>query len=263
MIGWLIAKHIWAKRVHVEHGSGFVTWYPRYIKMPAYIFDWTIWLRIFRQCDAVITISHMHSTFIAKFTSKNPIVIYNPIDFIAQPKIKNYIVNIWFIGRLVDLKWVDVLIQALSKIKNKKYTCTIVGTGNRDKYLKNLVIEKELSDRITFVWADDRANRLHKFDIFVNPSHQEWLPTTVVEALMAKCIVVATDVWGTREISDQNDLIIVKPNNISDLQKWIELAFTGLDQSGKSYNTVMSKFWPKKVIKQYDEILKKIIKKHI
>ena len=263
MIGWLIAKHIWAKRVHVEHGSGFVTWYPRYIKMPAYIFDWTIWLRIFRQCDAVITISHMHSTFIAKFTSKNPIVIYNPIDFIAQPKIKNDIVNIWFVWRLVDLKWVDILIQALSKIKNKKYTCTIVGTGNRDKYLKNLVIEKELSDRITFVWADDRANRLHKFDIFVNPSHQEWLPTTVVEALIAKCIVVATDVWGTREISDQADLIIVKPGDISDLQKWIELAFDRLDQSGKSYDIVMDKFGPEKVIKRYDEILKKIIKKHI
>ncbi|MBP7841152.1 hypothetical protein KA037_00540 [Patescibacteria group bacterium] len=30
--------------------------------------------------------------------------------------------------------------------------------------------------------------------MFVNPSYQEGLPTTVVEALLAKCVVVATNV---------------------------------------------------------------------
>lgn len=260
MIWWLIAKYTGAKQVHVEHGSWFVTWYPRYIKVPAFIFDWTIWLRIFRQCDQIITISNMHRAFISKFTSKNPIVIYNPIDFHPKAKTPNDIVHIWFVWRLVSLKWVDVLIQALSNLDNKNRKCTIVWAWAQDEYLRNLVIEKELSDYITFVWSDDRINRLHKFDIFVNPSHQEWLPTTVVEALLAKCIVVATDVGGTIEISDQDDLIIVKPWNPADLQKWIQLAMNRLDQSGKSHDIVTQKFGPEKVIKQYEEVLQSMIK---
>lgn len=272
MIGWLIAKYTGAKRVHVEHGSWFVTWYPRYIKAPAYIFDWTIWLRIFRQCDQIITISNMHRAFISKFTSKNPIVIYNPIDFHPQnreetprsattPLIREEkIVHIWFVWRLVSLKWVDLLIKVLSKIQNQQYICTIVWTWPEEEKLKILVKKLGLHDQITFVWADDRTNWLHKFDIFVNPSHQEWLPTTVVEALMAKCIVVATDVGGTIEISNQDDLIIVKSNNISDLQKWIKKAIDRLDNSGKSYKIVMDRFGSEKVIKKYEEVLENLVK---
>lgn len=259
MIWWLIAKRYGIKRVHVEHGSGFVTWYPRYIKLFARLFDWIIGLWIFRQCDQIITISKMHKDFIKKFTKKIPTVIYNPIDFSPKEKIANDVVHIWFVGRLVSLKWVDLLIKALSQIKNKQYICTIVWTWPEEEKLKSLVKELRLSDLVIFVWADDRANWLHKFDIFVNPSYQEWLPTTVVEALMAKCVVVATDVGGTKEISSENDLIIVKSDNISDLQKWIEAAFDRLDESGKSHHTVTQKFGPEKVIKQYEEVLQQTI----
>ena len=67
---------------------------------------------------------------------------------------------------------------------------------------------------------DDIVNAiLPQTDILVNPSFQEWLPTTVLEWLVAKCVVVATDVGGTKEISDHKDLILVKKWEISDLQK--------------------------------------------
>lgn len=83
--------------------------------------------------------------------------------------------------------------------------------------LEKLTHHFHLSDRITFVGSDDRANRLPKFDIFVNPSYQEGLPTTVIEALLAHCVVVATDVGGTKEISDKQDLILVKPGDVKSL----------------------------------------------
>jgi glycosyltransferase involved in cell wall biosynthesis len=96
---------------------------------------------------------------------------------------------------------------------------------------------------------------LHKFDIFVNPSHQEWLPTTVVEALMAKCIVVATDVGGTKEISDQDDLILVKPWSVSDLVTWLEKAFKRLDQWDKSLGIVKERFGVEGAIERYRELI--------
>ena len=69
MIWGMIAKRLWSKRIHIEHWSGFVTGYPWYIKIAAWLFDRTIGLWIFRQCDQIVTISQMHKDFIKKFTS--------------------------------------------------------------------------------------------------------------------------------------------------------------------------------------------------
>lgn len=253
MIGWLVAKRLWCKRVHVEHGSGFVTGYPWYIRWIAWLFDWTIGRWIFRSCDTIITISQMHKKFIKKFTSKEPIVIYNPIDYIPQPRVKNAVPHIGFVGSLIARKGVDLLIQSLKKLERKDWTCTIIWEWDQREKLEVLVKELWLTDRITFVWADDRANRLHKFDIFVNPSYQEWLPTTVVEALIAWCVVVATDVGGTREVSDEGDLILVESGSIESLQQGIKTAFESLDLSWQSCKWIVERFGVKKAVGIYRE----------
>lgn len=260
-MGWIIAKRLGCKRVHVEHGSGFVTGYSRYIKLAARCFDWTLWRWIFRQCDEIITISHMHKKFIQKFTRKKPVVIYNPIDYTPHKKIHNTIPHIGFVGRLVTLKWVDLLIHALKQIEEKKRICTIVWEGDQRKDLELLVHELWLQKRIIFVWADDRVNRLHKFDIFVNPSHQEWLPTTVVEALLASCIVVATDVWWTREISNKHDLVLVKPGSVEDLGAWIVQAYDSLKNGWDSLDTIKIVFNPENTIHAYTDIYTSILQK--
>lgn len=253
-LGGIIAKWLWVTWVHVEHGSGFVTGYPWYIKICAWLFDWTFGLWIFRQCDQIVTISQMHQIFIKKFTNKNPVVIYNPINYIPREKTKNDMPHIGFIASLLPRKWCDLLIEALSKIQDKQWICTIVGDGSERKKLEDLTESLWLIERITFIWADDRSNRLHTFDIFVNPSHQEWLPTTVVEALFAKCVVVATDVGGTKEISDQDDLILVQPEILS-IQKWLEQALLSLLKSGKSYKIVQERFWSEESLSKYFHVI--------
>ena len=90
-------------------------------------------------------------------------------------------------------------------------------------------------------------------DILVNPSHQEGLPTTVLEGLLSGCVVVATDVGGTKEISDKDDLILVKSGEVKDLQKALEYALQNHKKlSGLSYVSVKKKFdWTKNVEKYY------------
>jgi glycosyltransferase involved in cell wall biosynthesis len=262
MLGWIIAKWLSCKRVHVEHGSWFVTWYDRYIKLAAWCFDWTIGLWIFRQCDTIVTISQSHKTFIKKFTHKEPIVIYNPIDYIPQTKIKNAVPHIGFIWRLVSLKGVDILIKALKQIEKKEWTCTIVWEGNQEKNLKHLTQSLWLEDRIIFVWADDRANWLHRFDIFVNPSYQEWLPTTVVEALIAWCVVVATDVGGTREIRDGQDLLLIQKWDSKKLRFMLTTSLDTYKQiCWSSQDHVIKKFKINTAIQRYLDIFITIWKK--
>lgn len=258
MIGGLVAKRIWCKRVHVEHGSWFVTWYPWHIRTIAWIFDRSVGRWIFRSCDTIVTISQMHKTFIKKFTSKEPIVIYNPIDYVPQLRVKNNVPHIGFVWSLISRKGVDLLIQALKQLEDKAWICTIVGEGNQREKLDQLVQQLWLADRINFVWADDRANRLHTFDIFVNPSYQEWLPTTVVEALLAKCIVVATDVWWTKEIADGKDLMLCTPADISSLQININNAINMIDTQWLSHKSVAEKFSKKKAINSYLNVYKSL-----
>jgi glycosyltransferase involved in cell wall biosynthesis len=255
MMWGIIAKRFWCKWVHIEHWNWFLVWYSRYIKLCAFLFDWTIGLWIFRQCNCIITISNAHTNFIKKFTNKKPIIIYNPIDFLPKPNIKNNIVHIWFLASLLPRKWCSLLLYALSWLKESEWKCTIVGDGKIKKDIERITVKLWLINRITFVGADDRTNRLHKFDIFVNPSYQEGLPTTVVEALLAKCIVVATDVGGTSEISNQEDLILCQPWNIEDIRKKIVIAFSRLDKKGSSFNIVQKKFSPKETINKYSKIL--------
>jgi len=125
--------------VHVEHGSGFVTGYPWYIRWVARLFDRTIGLWTFRQCDTIITISQAHKAFIQKFTSKDPVVIYNPIDYVPQLRIQNIVPHIGFVGSLIARKGVDLLIQALKQLEEKEWICTIVGEGDQRKKLEILV----------------------------------------------------------------------------------------------------------------------------
>lgn len=199
----------------------------------------------------------MHKTFIKKFTKKDPVVVYNPIEYQAQEKIQNDIIHIGFIGRLVSLKWVDLLIQALAKLQDKERNCTIVWDGSEREKLEQLVVDLSLENRIVFVGADDRNNWLHKFDIFVNPSYQEGLPTAVVEALLAQCVVVATDVWGTNEISDQKDLILVQPGEVESIKAGILEAFEVLDQSGASLELVQERFGVEEAVEKYFRVLSK------
>ena len=65
-------------------------------------------------------------------------------------------------------------------------------------------------------------------------------------------MVIATDVWGTKEISESNDLIIVEKWSISSIEKWLEEAILNYkDLSWLSYNHVKEKFNWDKIIEKY------------
>jgi len=217
LLGWFVAKITWATWLHIEHWSWFVKGYPFSIRFFAYIYDWSLWLFVFRSSNSIVWISNATKRFVSKFTKKQIAVIYNPIDFIPQKRTESIdsIVHIWFIWRLVSLKWVNILLESLWKLQWINRKCTIVWSGPEYSVLKNLCHSLGITDNVTFFWRDDRKNWLHKFDIFVNPSYQEWLPTSVVEALRAGCSVIATDVWWTAEISDA--ITLFQPWNVDQL----------------------------------------------
>ena len=146
-------------------------------------------------------------------------MIYRGLDFpeMRRKEKKTDQVSLGFVGRLVKLKGVDLLISAFADlvVENPHLTLQIVGDGEERNSLEKLVKNLGLEGMVQFLGFQDKEEIQHSllpsWDIFVNPSLQEGLPTTVIEALFAQCITVATDVGGTREIADGEDFIVVEP----------------------------------------------------
>ena len=227
---WGILAKLWKTPwIHIEHGSGFVVSSKRSITYFSRLYDATFGKWALSHTDEVIAVSEACEHFVrSRFSNKNVHTIYRGITpTIARASRSDREIHIGYVGRLVDLKWVDILIQAFSRFQ-KTYTwkkpvkLKIIWDGPERKKLENLVTSLTLSASVEFLGSlpidQVRSLVLPSLHIFVNPSFQEWLPTTVIEALIAGCRVVATDVGGTREILRYASFTLIAPRSIWDLE---------------------------------------------
>jgi glycogen(starch) synthase len=143
--------------------------------------------------------------------------------------IKDDELMILFIGRLVGVKGVDKLIMSMSHIlqKTPKARLVIVGLGDLQEYLVNLVKTMKMGDyvkfRFEFVPEEERILHYAACDVAVFPSHYEPFGIVVLEAMsMEKPVVVgAAGVSGMREIvvccGEEQCGYHVNPNNPEDI----------------------------------------------
>ncbi|MFA7298202.1 MAG: glycosyltransferase family 4 protein [Candidatus Absconditabacterales bacterium] len=269
LVGGVFAKYVGITWIHIEHGVDFVKLASKFKSWIAYIYDQSIGRYIFRCSDMVIGISAGCQRFANKFTQKKIPVIHRGMNFepmnneggIINDESKKKTIIIGFVGRLVKLKGLDLLLQAFDNLQKKHHNLIleIVGDGDQLDELQDIVKDLGLEGKVSFLGFKDRNYVANEFlphvDIVVNPSYQEGLPTSVLEGLLSKCVVVATSVGGTPEISDQKDLILVDKGNVSDLQKGLEYAIQNHAKlKGLSYEQVKKHFDWKRSIERYYEV---------
>jgi len=229
LIAWIFARKHNVKWVHIEHGSDYVKLSSKIKSKISYIYDKIIWKWIFKKADKVLAISKACKKFITEeFIERKIEVFYRGIELLDTKKIEKPEINLVYIGRLVNLKWVDILLKAFtkSKIKNQLF---IIWDGEEKWSLLALAEKLWINKRVKFLWFKDRDfivdflsnNNL----VLVNPSYQEGLPTTVIEWLSMWCPVIATNVWWTNEISNKEDLILIEKWNIFQLSEKIQYSF--------------------------------------
>ena len=261
---WLLAKLRKIKRIHIEHGSGFVKGLSRRKTTFARCYDQIFWRLIFRLADSLVAISQANLPFIQQFTRKKISVIYRGFNFtpvLREKKEKPDQILIGFVGRLVKLKGIDLLIEAFAQLEQeyRNLRLQIIWDGEERCNLEKQVEALGLWDKISFLWYQSPekvySDFLPHIDIFVNPSLQEGLPTTVIEALFAQCITVATDVGGTREIADGEDFIVVEPWDVEALKKGLNQALALVWKvHWASYQQVRERFNWKRWVEEYLEI---------
>jgi len=110
---------------------------------------------------------------------------------------------IGYIGRLVHGKGLDTFIHGLAKLTDLKWKAILIGEGEQELELRQLVKEKSLDDQIAFLgFRADRLSLLKGFDVFVLPSKSEGIPRCIMEAMAAEVPVVASNIPGCRTLID-------------------------------------------------------------
>lgn len=161
--------------------------------------------------DIFFAISNAVKEAIVKRATIKPIVVANGIHFNKIKKREQYNFkkfNIVQIGRLyIDEKGQDIAIKALDIIINREKRVDVfldfIGDGSSYDYLKKLVIKYKLTSHIKFFTNKDREyvyDKIHNYNLLIQPSRLEGFGLTIVEAMAAKIPVLVSDIGGPKEI---------------------------------------------------------------
>lgn len=105
------------------------------------------------------------------------------------------------VGELSERKNHEVVIKALSKIETMNYKYFIVGKGELEKYLEDLVKDLGLENKVYLLgYRTDVSELCQAADLFIFPSHQEGLPVDLMEAIACKTNVICSSIRGNVDL---------------------------------------------------------------
>ena len=249
-------KVIWIEHARIGNWLYKNPWRKRYYKLG-------------KSVDLITVSEQMRLALQKQDSSLNTKVIPNGIDLTEmQTKATNTedqdteTTTIVYIGRLTTDKGVHVLLQALSKLDNKKnWQARIIGTGKELTNLQNLAKELNIIDKVKFEKQLDRAavtNALKLSRILVLPSIEaDPFGLVIAEGMAAGCETIATKICGCTDYS--SEIHIVKPNDSTDLAG----AITKILQSKNSplrrqelINEAARCFDQKNMYSEYDKLIR-------
>jgi glycosyltransferase involved in cell wall biosynthesis len=147
-------------------------------------------------------------------------IVPNGIDYdhirSTDPTDSGY--DVLFVGRLIEDKRVDLLVQAFDRVaRDHDIQLGVIGDGPEADRLRELAETLDTSDRINFLGFvedhDDVLAQMRAASVFASPSTREGFGITTVEAMAAGCTVVAADhpESAVDEVLDDAAGILVDP----------------------------------------------------
>lgn len=106
------------------------------------------------------------------------------------------------IGRMEDQKGYDIAIEAAKRLKQMGvlFCWFFIGSGTKEKLLKEMVKKEQLDDCVVFMGRKDNPfPYLKACDLYVQPSRHEGYATTVLEARVLKKAIVASNIPSNQE----------------------------------------------------------------
>jgi len=207
-----------------------------------------------RQADKVIVPSQYLARWVAHWgvPEERIVVIYNAVELVDNVKplpipLKTPVKAVT-VGRLIPLKRIDQLVEALIQIP--ELSLVVIGEGPEQERLEALAKRLGVSEWVYFARSRSKAETyglMVACDFFVLNSIHEGLPHAVLEAMALGLPVVATAVGGIPEVvKDGETGILVPPEGdglIEALRRLVEdpegrkaMAYAGQDWVRQHFN---------------------------
>jgi len=194
------------------------------------MFNWCI-----RRADSLQCVSqYTHRMLLeAGYSSECLKLIPNAVDLTrfesvrsrAQADPRRHVV---FVGRVEPVKGLPVLLEAWTGIDGGSARLTIAGDGTQRAMLMQFAQERGMAGNINFPGEIRNVGALlATADIYVQPSYQEGLPNSVLEAMAAGLPIVATRISGNEDVvRDGDNGLLVPVGDASALQAALQHMLT-------------------------------------
>jgi glycosyltransferase involved in cell wall biosynthesis len=142
--------------------------------------------------------------------------------------------DLLFIGELRALKGIDVLIDALTLLRDagRPVTLTVVGDGPDRAQFVGATKKYHLDDAVVFAGAMPARQAFARGRLLIVPSRAESLPYVVLEAAAAGIPMIATYVGGIPEIFGSLTPSLVPPEDARALAEAIGRTLDAPEQAG-------------------------------
>lgn len=170
---------------------------------PNYIEPRKEYFSLAQNADKIITVSMAGRRIfqVAGVEDQKLVTVYNGVI----PKLYKEKMNcrIMYAGRLTETKGIFVLLKAIESVRKKfpNVKVDIYGTGRQEKEVREYIRQNHLEENCIlkgFCSCMDEAYSEH--EILISPSKTESCSFTILEAMNDSCVILASDVDGTREI---------------------------------------------------------------
>ncbi len=184
--------------------------------------------QVWRRAGAVVANSEGLRQLAYKFDARHPVsVIPNGVDMQAfKDEERSWMPpRLLFVGRIVFQKGLDLLLDALAKLKAVDWELAIAGDGPNLENLKRRAQGLGIIEKTNFLGWQDRTNLAATFqqaNLFVYPSRHEGMPNAVLEAMAGGLPVLATRIAGNEELVTEKTGRLVPPEDVEALQAALE-----------------------------------------
>lgn len=228
-----------------------------------------IWLR----AAAVVAVSdHLGRYARSVAPTLNYRVIYNGVDTdlfrpdAAKPLSITGPIRLLSVGRLVEWKGMQFIIEAMTQLLDMDVNLTIIGRGYYEADLRRLAARLGVQDRVTFlsnVAHEELPEQYRQADVFVLPSYGDSFANVFTEAMACGLPIVAAREGGAMEaVVDGANGFLVVPRSaealVQPLKTLIANSMLRRQMGQESARIAATRFQWREVAKQYLEVYKAV-----